>query len=124
MLTYTALTTLPGKSQAEALGEALEALEPAPTGVGVFEVEDGRVKALHHPFTQPKSLDYEDIEEIESIAYDIVLNGTELGGGSIRIHKEDMQAEIFKLLGIDEEDAKQQGTEMLLEDIPKLLEDE
>ena len=42
MLTYTALTTLPGKSQAEALGEALESLEPAPTGVGVFEVEDGK----------------------------------------------------------------------------------
>ena len=73
----------------------------------MFEVEDGRVKALHHPFTQPKSLDYEDIEEIESIAYDIVLNGTELGGGSIRIHKEDMQAEIFKLLGISEEEAQE-----------------
>ncbi len=73
----------------------------------MFEVENGRVKALHHPFTQPKSLDYEDIEEIESIAYDIVLNGTELGGGSIRIHKEDMQAEIFKLLGIDEEEAQE-----------------
>ena len=73
----------------------------------MFEVEDGKVKALHHPFTQPKSLDYEDIEEIESIAYDIVLNGTELGGGSIRIHKEDMQAEIFKLLGIDEEEAQE-----------------
>jgi len=71
----------------------------------MFEVEDGKVKALHHPFTQPKSLDFNDIEEIESIAYDIVLNGTELGGGSIRIHKEDMQAEIFKLLGIDEEEA-------------------
>jgi len=73
----------------------------------MFEVEDGRVKALHHPFTQPKSLDYDDIEEIESIAYDIVLNGTELGGGSIRIHKEDMQAEIFKLLGISEEEAQE-----------------
>lgn len=72
----------------------------------MFEVEDGKVKALHHPFTQPKTLDYEDIEDIESIAYDIVLNGTELGGGSIRIHKEDMQAEIFKLLGIDEEEAQ------------------
>ncbi len=71
----------------------------------MFEVEDGKVKALHHPFTQPKSLDFNDIEEIESIAYDIVLNGTELGGGSIRIHKEDIQAEIFKLLGIDEEEA-------------------
>jgi len=73
----------------------------------MFEVEDGRVKALHHPFTQPKSLDYEDIEDIESIAYDIVLNGTELGGGSIRIHKEDIQAEIFKLLGIEEQEAQE-----------------
>jgi len=73
----------------------------------MFEVEDGKVKALHHPFTMPKSLDYDDIEEIESIAYDIVLNGTELGGGSIRIHKEDIQAEIFKLLGISEEEAQE-----------------
>ncbi|GIU00422.1 aspartate--tRNA(Asp/Asn) ligase [Sulfurovum sp. TSL6] len=73
----------------------------------MFEVEEGKVKALHHPFTQPKSLDYEDIEEIESIAYDIVLNGTELGGGSIRIHKEEVQSEIFKLLGIDEEEAQE-----------------
>ncbi len=73
----------------------------------MFEVEDGKVKALHHPFTQPKSLDYDDLEEIESIAYDIVLNGTELGGGSIRIHKEEMQSEIFKLLGISEEEAQE-----------------
>ena len=71
----------------------------------MFEVEDGKVKALHHPFTMPKSLDEENVEEIESIAYDIVLNGTELGGGSIRIHKEDIQEEIFKLLGISEEEA-------------------
>ncbi len=73
----------------------------------MFEVEDGRVKALHHPFTQPKTLDYEDIEDIESIAYDIVLNGTELGGGSIRIHKEDIQSEIFKLLDISEDEAQE-----------------
>ena len=73
----------------------------------MFEVEEGKVKALHHPFTQPKSLDYDDIEEIESIAYDVVLNGTELGGGSIRIHKEEMQEEIFKLLGISEEEAQE-----------------
>ncbi|SFV58041.1 Aspartyl-tRNA synthetase @ Aspartyl-tRNA(Asn) synthetase [hydrothermal vent metagenome] len=72
----------------------------------MFEVEDGKVKALHHPFTQPKSLDCDDIEEIESIAYDVVLNGTELGGGSIRIHKEDVQEEVFKLLGISEEEAQ------------------
>ncbi|MDD5400181.1 MAG: aspartate--tRNA ligase [Sulfurimonas sp.] len=73
----------------------------------MFEVEEGRVKALHHPFTQPKDTDKDDVEEIDSIAYDIVLNGTELGGGSIRIHKEEMQEEIFKLLGITEEEAKE-----------------
>jgi len=73
----------------------------------MFEVEDGRVKALHHPFTQPKDTDKNDVEEIESIAYDIVLNGTELGGGSIRIHKQDVQEEVFKLLGISEEEAQE-----------------
>jgi aspartyl-tRNA synthetase len=73
----------------------------------MFEVEDGKVKALHHPFTMPKSLDYDDVEEIESIAYDIVLNGVELGGGSIRIHKEQIQEEIFKILGISQEEAQE-----------------
>lgn len=73
----------------------------------MFEVEDGRVKALHHPFTQPKDLNHNDVEDIESIAYDIVLNGVELGGGSIRIHKEQVQSEVFKLLGIDEEEAQE-----------------
>jgi len=71
----------------------------------MFEVDEGRVKALHHPFTMPKSLDKENVEEIESIAYDIVLNGTELGGGSVRIHKPEIQKEIFKLLGISDEEA-------------------
>jgi aspartyl-tRNA synthetase len=78
----------------------------------MFEVEDGKVKALHHPFTMPQlnsegKLEYEDIEDIKSIAYDIVLNGVELGGGSIRIHKEDIQEEVFKLLGISKEEAKE-----------------
>ncbi|MCF6339205.1 MAG: aspartate--tRNA ligase [Sulfurimonas sp.] len=73
----------------------------------MFEIEDGRVKALHHPFTLPKDTDKDDIQEIESIAYDIVLNGTELGGGSIRIHKEEVQREVFKLLGIEEEEAQE-----------------
>ena len=73
----------------------------------MFEVEDGRVKALHHPFTMPKDTNKEDVEEIESIAYDIVLNGVELGGGSIRIHKEEVQEEVFKLLGIEEEEAQE-----------------
>jgi aspartyl-tRNA synthetase len=73
----------------------------------MFEVEDGRVKALHHPFTMPKDTNKENVEDIESIAYDIVLNGTELGGGSIRIHKEEIQNEVFKLLGIKEEEAQE-----------------
>jgi aspartyl-tRNA synthetase len=71
----------------------------------MFEVEEGKIKALHHPFTMPKDTNKEDKEEIESIAYDIVLNGVELGGGSIRIHKQDVQEEIFRLLGIGEEEA-------------------
>ncbi len=73
----------------------------------MFEVEDGRVKALHHPFTMPKDLDCEHIEEIESIAYDIVLNGTELGGGSVRIHRPEIQNEVLRLLGISDEEAQE-----------------
>ena len=78
----------------------------------MFEIEDNKVKALHHPFTMPKlnengKLEYEDIEDIKSIAYDIVLNGVELGGGSIRIHKEEIQEEVFKLLGIEKEEANE-----------------
>ena len=72
----------------------------------MFEIEDGKIKALHHPFTMPKDLNKEHIEDIESIAYDMVLNGTELGGGSIRIHKENIQSEVFNLMGISEEEAK------------------
>ncbi|CUV65608.1 Aspartyl-tRNA synthetase [Sulfurovum sp. enrichment culture clone C5] len=76
----------------------------------MFEVEDGRTKALHHPFTMPRldengQITYEDIEELESVAYDIVLNGYEIGGGSIRIHKEEIQKQIFNLLGIEKEEA-------------------
>ncbi len=78
----------------------------------MFEIEEGKVKALHHPFTMPKlnsegKLEYEDLEDLKSIAYDIVLNGVELGGGSIRIHKEEIQEEIFKILGIEKEEAQE-----------------
>jgi aspartyl-tRNA synthetase len=55
----------------------------------------------------PRTLDDENLENIESVAYDIVLNGYEIGGGSIRIHKEEMQKEVFRLLGIGEEEAKE-----------------
>jgi len=77
----------------------------------MFEKEPhtGRWMALHHPFTAPKE---EQLDQLESDpgtclsrAYDLVLNGTELGGGSIRIHREEVQRSIFRLLKISDEDA-------------------
>ncbi len=78
----------------------------------MFEEEDGKIKAMHHAFTMPQTdengkIVYDDIEELKSVAYDIVLNGTELGGGSIRIHKEELQKEVFKLMGISDEEAEE-----------------
>ncbi|TBR79394.1 aspartate--tRNA ligase [Campylobacter novaezeelandiae] len=69
--------------------------------------DDGSYSAMHHPFTMPKNIDETDIEEICSIAYDVVLNGVELGGGSIRIHKNDIQQKVFKLLNINEEEQRE-----------------
>jgi aspartyl-tRNA synthetase len=76
--------------------------------------EDGRFYAMHHPFTAPKpehekwfySDKKEDLERVCANAYDFVLNGTELGGGSIRIHNADMQARMFEVLGIGKEEAE------------------
>lgn len=72
----------------------------------------GRYQATHHPFTMPLEEDLPYLESepgrVRSQAYDIVLNGTELGGGSIRIHQNDIQERIFKALGFAEEDAKEQ----------------
>ncbi|SMC09547.1 aspartate--tRNA ligase [Nitratiruptor tergarcus] len=75
----------------------------------MFEIEEGevKIKALHHPFTMPKNVDSEDIEAMTSEAYDIVLNGVELGGGSIRIHKPQIQKKIFEILGISDEEARE-----------------
>ncbi|MDR0746773.1 MAG: aspartate--tRNA ligase [Helicobacteraceae bacterium] len=71
----------------------------------MFEVDDAQnVSALHHPFTRPQSLDGAALEDILSIAYDIVLNGFEIGGGSIRIHEESMQQRVFEILGISREE--------------------
>ncbi len=76
--------------------------------------EDGRFYAMHHPFTAPKpehekwfySDRKEDLERVCANAYDFVLNGTELGGGSIRIHNADMQGRMFEVLGIGKEEAE------------------
>ncbi len=78
-----------------------------------FEKDDeaGRWIALHHPFTAPLDQDVERLETdpgaITAKAYDLVCNGSELGGGSIRIHRPEVQAKVFKLLGLSEESAKQ-----------------
>ncbi|EAH4571483.1 aspartate--tRNA ligase [Campylobacter lari] len=68
--------------------------------------DDGSYSAMHHPFTMPKNIDEQDLEEINSIAHDVVLNGVELGGGSIRIHKSPIQQKVFKLLNINEEEQR------------------
>ena len=74
-----------------------------------WDPADKRWNALHHPFTAPTFDDPIDLEAAPgnalSRAYDMVLNGNEIGGGSIRIHREDMQAAAFRILGIDEEEA-------------------
>ncbi len=73
--------------------------------------EDGRFYAMHHPFTSPMDEDMEYLESdpgrVRAKAYDIVLNGTELGGGSVRIHSEDIQKQMFALLGLTEEEANE-----------------
>ena len=77
-----------------------------------YDEERGKYSAAHHPFTMPK---IEDVELLETApekayaqAYDIVLNGYELGGGSIRIYDKDVQSSMFKALGFSEEEAKSQ----------------
>lgn len=77
------------------------------TDFPMFSLEDDGHKAMHHPFTSPKLNSLEDLKDPESLkadAYDIVLNGNEIGGGSIRIHDKDVQKEIFKILGMNEEE--------------------
>ncbi|MDE5603445.1 MAG: aspartate--tRNA ligase, partial [Helicobacter sp.] len=75
--------------------------------------DDGSISALHHPFTMPKNLESEDILSIQSIAYDVVLNGFEIGGGSIRIHRREIQNKVFELLGISQEEAKEKFSFLL-----------
>ncbi len=73
--------------------------------------DENRWDSLHHPFTAPLERDMEKLETdpaaVISQAYDLVLNGSELGGGSIRIHQSDIQMRVFKMLGIDESQARQ-----------------
>ena len=76
----------------------------------MFEEFDGQFHALHHPFTAPRNMTPDELAANPagalSNAYDMVLNGCELGGGSVRIHQQDMQAKVFSLLGISDEEAE------------------
>jgi len=77
-----------------------------------YEEEDGRFYANHHPFTMPRREDLDLLEtdpgKVLAVAYDLVLNGYELGGGSQRIYERDIQERMFKLLGFTEEEANEQ----------------
>ena len=73
-----------------------------------WDETEGRWNAAHHPFTSPHENDMDKLESdpgaVRALAYDVVLNGTELGSGSIRIHRQDIQAQIFKALGMSPEE--------------------
>lgn len=79
----------------------------------MFEADEetARMTAIHHPFTQPKAtteeiLNHDEPHQMLSKAYDLVINGLEVGGGSVRIHDTSMQAAVFKMLGITDEEAQ------------------
>ena len=76
-----------------------------------YSEEDERFVSVHHPFTMPALDDVDKLENdkgnVKSIAYDVVYNGNELGGGSIRIHDAEIQEKIFKALGLSDEDIKE-----------------
>ncbi len=82
-----------------------------------FEKETGQMSAMHHPFTRPmdEDMDVLDSDPIQAraIAYDIILNGNEIGGGSIRIHEQELQQQIFNILKISPEDAELRFGHML-----------
>lgn len=73
--------------------------------------EENRYMAMHHPFTMPNEEDLDLLEtepgKVRAVAYDIVLNGCEIGGGSVRIHQSDIQSRMFRALGIDDEQANE-----------------
>ena len=104
------------------VGEDLEMFDKAWAPLWVvdfpmFEKDDNRLYAMHHPFTAPKIESIADLdknpEELGSRAYDMVINGYEVGGGSIRIHQQDVQAKVFNLLGISDEEAREKFGFML-----------
>jgi aspartyl-tRNA synthetase len=76
-----------------------------------YDEKEGRFDPMHHPFTSPRDEDLEKLESdpasVKARAYDLVLNGSEIGGGSIRIHRQDIQKRIFNIIGLTEEKARE-----------------
>ena len=76
-----------------------------------YDEKEKRYAAVHHPFTSPREEDLEKLESdpaaVKARAYDLVLNGWELGGGSIRMHRRDIQQRVFKVLGLTDEQARE-----------------
>jgi len=76
-----------------------------------YDEKEKRFDPMHHPFTSPRDEDLQKLESdpasVKARAYDLVLNGSEIGGGSIRIHRQDVQKRIFKLIGLTEEKARE-----------------
>jgi aspartyl-tRNA synthetase len=119
------IVAAPAKVAADALGalrlEMARAYKLIPEGKHAFlwvtdfpllewGAEEGRWFAMHHPFTSPDPRDLEKLDadpgSVRARAYDVVMDGTELGGGSIRIHDTDLQSRMFKILGISQEEAR------------------
>src|ERR1700680_2595730 len=75
-----------------------------------WDADAKRWQAMHHPFTSPANLDYAALAaspgEATAKAYDLVLNGSEIGGGSVRIHNQELQSVVFDLLGISPDEAR------------------
>ena len=83
------------------------------TDFPLLEVKNGKLNSLHHPFTMPDRtdfdpLDWNDMLSLKSRSYDLVMNGEELGGGSIRIHDMEIQRKIFQAIGLSSEEARSQ----------------
>jgi aspartyl-tRNA synthetase len=97
-----------------ALGKELNLIDPEAINLlwvvdfPMFEynADEQRLEALHHPFTAPNPEDLADLKTARALAYDIVLNGTEIGGGSLRIYQRDVQEQVFAAIGLTDEEAR------------------
>ncbi|MEM1240725.1 MAG: aspartate--tRNA ligase [Cyanobacteria bacterium P01_H01_bin.26] len=72
-----------------------------------WNADENRYEALHHPFTAPNPEDVDDLTTARAVAYDLVLNGYEIGGGSLRIYQPDVQAKVFATIGLSDEEARE-----------------